>query len=139
MEEDRMLSDEILLALIKKDSSGGGGSKHEYSTEEQEVGVWIDGSKIYEKTYILRENGEDKYQKGGYQGYEYLIGLTGYKKVWITRIWSDRSDFTAALSDSRNLSNEIITSFDLSTGGVFAYNSHSPLNVFVVLQYIKTT
>jgi hypothetical protein len=36
-------------------SSGGSssGSKIEYSTEEKEVGTWIDGSKIYQKTFVL--------------------------------------------------------------------------------------
>lgn len=117
--------------------SGAAGGSDTYSTEEKVVGTWIDGKTIYERTYILRENGVDKFNKGGYQGYEYLIGLTGCEKVWIRNLWSDRSDSTAVLSDSRNLSNEIITSFDLSTGGVFAYNSHAPVNVYVVLQYIK--
>lgn len=31
--------------------SGGGSSSHNYSTTEQEVGTWIDGSTVYEKTY----------------------------------------------------------------------------------------
>ena len=118
--------------------SGAAGGLHTYSTEEQEIGTWIDGKTIYERTYILRENGVDKFVKGGYQGYEYLIGLTGCEKVWIRNLCSDRTDSTAVLSDSRNLSNEIITSFDLTTGGVFVYNSHSPANVFVVLDYIKS-
>ena len=35
--------------------SGGSssGSKIEYSTEEKEVGTWIDGSSIYQKTFVL--------------------------------------------------------------------------------------
>jgi hypothetical protein len=32
-------------------SSGGGGGGHNYSTEEQVIGTWIDGSTLYEKTY----------------------------------------------------------------------------------------
>lgn len=123
-----------------EEGGGGGSSKHEYSTEEQEVGTWIDGKTMYERTFILKENGEDKYPKGGFQTREYLIGLTGCDKVWIKNLWSDRGETTTrVLSDSRNLSNEIITGFDLSTGGVFLYNSHAPMNVFVVLQYTKQT
>ena len=30
---------------------GSGGSGHNYSTSEQVVGTWIDGSPVYEKTY----------------------------------------------------------------------------------------
>ena len=33
-------------------SGGGGGNKHHYSTEEQIIGKWVDGSDVYEKTYI---------------------------------------------------------------------------------------
>lgn len=32
-------------------SSGGGSSSHTYSTTEQKVGTWIDGSDIYEKSF----------------------------------------------------------------------------------------
>jgi hypothetical protein len=34
-------------------SSGGGGGGHNYSTEEQVVGTWIDGSTLYERVYVL--------------------------------------------------------------------------------------
>ena len=30
----------------------GGSNMHDYSTDEQIVGTWIDGSPVYEKTYI---------------------------------------------------------------------------------------
>lgn len=33
--------------------SGGGSNTHNYSTSEQVVGTWIDGSTIYEKTYTI--------------------------------------------------------------------------------------
>ena len=32
---------------------GAGGGGHNYSTQEQVVGTWIDGSTVYEKTYIF--------------------------------------------------------------------------------------
>ena len=36
------------------DEASGGGSSHVYSTTEQEVGVWIDGTTpVYEKTYYV--------------------------------------------------------------------------------------
>lgn len=37
-------------ALLKQILESGGGGSHTYSSEEQEVGKWIDGSTIYEKT-----------------------------------------------------------------------------------------
>lgn len=56
------LSDVTLSAptngqVLKYDGSkwvngaGGGSSGHTYSTTEQEIGTWVDGSTIYEKTY----------------------------------------------------------------------------------------
>jgi hypothetical protein len=37
-------------------SSGGGGGGHNYSTEEQVIGTWIDGSTLYEKTVAIAIN-----------------------------------------------------------------------------------
>lgn len=44
------------------DFAGGGSSGHNYSTTEQVVGTWIDGSTIYEKTIVatnIRVNTSD--------------------------------------------------------------------------------
>ena len=38
---------------IKYGGGGGGSNQHTYSTEEQVVGTWIDGSTVYEKTIDL--------------------------------------------------------------------------------------
>lgn len=35
-----------------------GSSGHNYSTDEQIVGTWIDGSTVYEKTFDIRTNAE---------------------------------------------------------------------------------
>lgn len=32
---------------------GGGSSTHNYSTNEQVVGTWIDGSTVYERTFVF--------------------------------------------------------------------------------------
>lgn len=36
---------------------GGGSSSHEYSTTEKVIGTWIDGSDVYEKTYVINSIG----------------------------------------------------------------------------------
>lgn len=46
------------------DESGGGGSSHSYSTDEQEIGTWIDGSKVYEKTAYESIGGSLSYDTG---------------------------------------------------------------------------
>lgn len=43
--------EELLLELKEKIAGGGGGGR--YSTDEQVVGTWIDGSTIYQKTISL--------------------------------------------------------------------------------------
>ena len=39
---------------------GGGSSGHNYSTEEQIIGTWIDGSTLYEKTISVQSNSATK-------------------------------------------------------------------------------
>lgn len=115
------------------------GTKHTYSTTEQEVGTWIDGKTIYERTYVLRENGVDQYTKGGISNSEYLIGLENVANVWVDKIQAFRTASSNEIIDSRNISGEIITSFDLTTGGLYYYTTHTPTDITVVLQYTKST
>lgn len=39
--------------------SGGGGSSHNYSLNEQVVGTWVDGSTVYEKTFVFTPTAYD--------------------------------------------------------------------------------
>ena len=39
--------------------TGGGSSGHDYSTTEQVVGTWVDGSTIYEKTIAVTQGGSE--------------------------------------------------------------------------------
>lgn len=54
--------------------SGGGSSGHNYSTTEQVVGTWVDGSTLYEKTIV----GDDTYN----QQFNYIPhGITNLDKI----------------------------------------------------------
>ena len=44
-------TDGVMYCLKDAPSGGGGGFYHEYSETEHEVGKWIDGSPVYERTY----------------------------------------------------------------------------------------
>jgi hypothetical protein len=46
--------------LFAPSSGGGGSSGHNYSTEEQVIGTWIDGSTLYEKTISVQSNSATK-------------------------------------------------------------------------------
>lgn len=119
-------------------SSGGGGggsSSHNYSTNEQVIGTWIDGSTVYEKTLnvgtisvtttvahgitnlnrIIEYSGFGDYAGANpsimpYQGINpfYAFGMVGYDSTIIT------------LARSSNLSSNYT-------------------NAFVILRYTKTT
>lgn len=51
------------IDIAIKEAGGGGGSSagNDYSTDEQEIGTWIDGKTLYQKTYALRLNSVDQY------------------------------------------------------------------------------
>ena len=79
-------------------SGGGGGSGHNYSTTEQIVGTWIDGSILYEKTipynssvipdaYIVIENDNTVELKGIDLGGSYCVRQNG-------QIWTLGSTYT---------------------------------------------
>lgn len=119
-------------------SASGGSNMHTYSTTEQEVGTWIDGKTIYEKTYILRENSVDKFAKGGVGNSEYLIGLDNVVNLWVAKIQSFRTSSGNTFVDSHNISNELVVTFDITTGGLYFNTNHNPSDVSVVLQYTKS-
>lgn len=42
---------------INYTGSGSGSASHDYSTTEHKIGTWIDGSDLYEKTYLYTGTG----------------------------------------------------------------------------------
>lgn len=131
---DRMLSDEILLALIKKNSGGGGGSMLDYSTTEHKTGQkWIDGKDIYEKTYILRENGVDKYTYKTGNIYD-----TGdrYDVAWVANMIAIRTDNETI--ESFNYGNTATVIFLKKTQGIFFQERGIFKTVIVTVRYTKS-
>lgn len=109
-----------------------------YSIDEQNTGrKWIDGSDIYERTYLLRKDGVDQYTKGGVGNSEYLIGLENVVNVWVAKIQSFRTASGNTFVDSHNISNELVVTFDVTTGGVYYNTTHNPSDIAVVLEYTK--
>lgn len=53
-------------------SGGGGGGSHTYSTTEQIVGTWIDGSDVYEKTISISNV---SLSSGSYETVDTITGL----------------------------------------------------------------
>lgn len=49
-----VIQNKIDIETLKSSGGGGGGgSTHVYSTEPQIVGKWVDGSDIYEQSFVL--------------------------------------------------------------------------------------
>lgn len=46
----KLMHNDQQIDVLALTAGTGGDSMHNYSTEEQEVGTWIDGSTVYEKT-----------------------------------------------------------------------------------------
>lgn len=82
-----------------------------YSTEEQEIGTWIDGSKIYRKTFSitidLASNGKLEIPHG-ITGFSNLInGSITVKGTW-EEVWFCDSSFSLSNKAVRVTSNNII-------------------------------
>ena len=58
-----------------------GGGTHQYSTEEQVVGKWIDGSPVYEKTFVINNPSTDNNTiTHNISNLDMLISVSGFAK-----------------------------------------------------------
>lgn len=113
---------------------GGGGSDSDYTTTEQEICKWIDGKALYKRSFVLKENGTDKYT---YSNGEYQIGLTGTDICFIESFISDRNSYSYI--DSLPLSSNILITFNKTAGSVYFANNYAPSNIIVTLCYTKSS
>jgi hypothetical protein len=114
-------------------SSGGGGGGHNYSTDEQVIGTWIDGSTLYEKTI--------EYTSSIGTGWTTLyqdtsISIKDYKASIIIG-----NDGSAVLNVYQRASNNYFTTTTLANGnGLRIYNSgDTRLGGTITIQYTKTS
>lgn len=119
-------------------SGGGGSSSHNYSTEEQIVGTWIDGKPIYEKTLIF----ENQYLASGFtdlshgiSNVDMYIDLKGsYKNLDNSNSLSLSHINITGLNLSIGTWCEDRTKIRIHTGSSMAGN----YNVYLTIQYTKT-
>lgn len=57
---------------------GGGSSSHNYSTNEQVIGTWIDGSTVYEKTVAFTTPNSSSYTRQSLG-----LAIANISKIWI--------------------------------------------------------
>ena len=117
-----------ILALNIGGGSGGGGI--DYSTSEQDTGLkWIDGRKIYQKTYtqVLNQsmsNGSTWYAMNDLNGKEIIDNETFYKSgsIVISGVVNIQGPDNAGVAT-------ILTSINLSSGGTLTST----------IRYVKTS
>lgn len=114
--------------------SGGGGGSHTYSTTEHRVGTWIDGSDVYEKTIVLRENGTNNYT--------YLNSIFS-QSLPANINWINIESFYAKRNsggwvDCMNNQQEIVLVPNPTTQGIYFYSAHAHIDVTITIRYTKT-
>lgn len=117
-----------------KAGGGGGISGNAYSLTEQEIGTWIDGKTLYQKTYALKVNGVDQYP---YSSNAYNISdLFDY--VFMKHAEGIRTSDAGSYVDTMSWNGEFL--LVPSKGGLVASQFSSRYNsIYITLCYTKRT
>lgn len=123
--------------------SGGGGGVN-YSTEEQEIGTWIDGSKVYQITLSLNNTQikTDVFTNVSNLNINQLISLTGtYNRIanWSSPVLEfnymfniyETGDYNSVLRYDRNTASIM---YNIKLG-----NNESTSHQYITIIYTKTT
>lgn len=119
----------------------GGGSMN-YSTTEHEVGTWIDGSTLYERTIVLRSNSQDQYTFSGQSlaiGGSYAVGLTGIENMWLESYSAVRGKSGNTNYTDIGLTEEMVCVWNHSDGSVYVRNQFEPISIVITIRYTKTS
>lgn len=128
------------MAWFECGSGGSGGSSHSYSTTEQIVGTWVDGSPIYEKTF---------YHAGAVQGnFDITHNISNLSRVinyqgsaldsQPYQATADFFVFTRAASDGYNLGVDFVTDTIIRIVNPSAFGTRL-YDWYVTLQYTKSS
>lgn len=133
---------------VAQSGGGGGGSSHTYSTNEQVIGTWIDGTPVYEITVestTTRDGSVSTSQSvsTGASDIKELIDLRGAVSYGANTAWLP---FTFSDNASSGLTNSRVKIIAVGNdGNVFFeignnYNGANCINkVIITIRYTKTT
>lgn len=114
---------------------GEGGNMHNYSTTEQVVGTWIDGSTVYEKTIYISSLPSTLNQFVMYphniQNFNELIDIKGFTDTGTFKI--PMPFIAGAFAGNISLS---ATSTDV---GIMVGQDRSSMSGYIIIRYTKTT
>ena len=121
-----------------------GGDSHTYSTTEQVVGKWIDGSDVYEKSYQFTLASDNSYHV------QTLDTIVNINNVWIKEGYGINTDSNAKYSSVIGLYNSNPTETDVA--GYLRYDSNNELKfeyrcgsfmhggtAYLTIRYTKST
>ena len=126
------------MAWFECGGGGSGGSSHNYSTTEQIVGTWVDGSPVYEKTVVAKNINYPTVGDG------YVIGtiLNSNEIIEITgTITNSTKTIKHALPYINDSSKVTTIRFNVSSGELLlrSFDTWSSLDVIVTIRYTKTS
>lgn len=115
-------------------TAGGGDSMHNYSTEEQEVGTWIDGSTVYEKTiYVssLPNNGSANITTPA--NFDLLIDAEGFMNS------KNQTGYMRSLPFVGGGTNDVRIDLNGGTLRVVTYADWTGYEAYITVRYTKST
>ena len=118
------------------------GGASDYSTTEHEVGTWIDGATLYERTIVLRSNNTDQYTFTGTSlalGGSYAVGLTGIENMWLESFSAVRGKSGNTNYTDIGLTEEMVCVWNHSDGSVYVRNQFEPISIVITIRYTKTS
>ena len=133
--ENRMYIGSVVGLKFGEGSGGGGSSEVNYSTTEHKVGTWIDGSDVYEKTIVLRENGTDNYTYNNSVFSQSLPANINW--INIESFYAKRG--SGGWVDCMNNQQETILVPNPTTQGIYFYSQMSHTDIIVTIRYTKIT
>lgn len=123
-----------LSDIINSGGSGGSGEVI-YSTTEREIGTWINGKTLYEKTFVCKSGGVDQLT---YANSAYAIDVTDMDDAFVYAVMARRTaQYQSKYIDSYNVTGEIQTVIDTTGAIYFPYASRFD-DIIVTLRYTKT-
>lgn len=126
----------INIAMAIKEGGGGGASGSvDYSTQEKEIGTWIDGKTLYEKTFVCKSAGVDLLT---YANSSYTIDVSNIDSAFVYGVMARRtSQYQSKYIDSYNVTGEIQTVID-TTGAIYFPYASRFYDIAVTLRYTKS-
>jgi hypothetical protein len=112
---------------------------HKYSTDEQIVGEWIDGSPIYEKTLDITET---SISSGSFAVNHNISNVGNYRVIVDAVVMTSTTGFTLPYIASDGKAYSAVSSFGNSAiyfAGTSGWGSSEYSHIYVTLRYTKTT